>query len=185
MQEKKYYEKEAYVLDFSPNAKSKTIKGKTGMIIESIGVDYFMLLELLGNPATSYVILEKLNVSKDRRDKVLSVLGRLKYEDLSPTAKNTLPQAVEMIVRENEKRFVDFFNAALPVTPRINSLELVPGIGKTLMMEIIREKERKPFTSFADIQQRVGLKDPAKRVAERILEELKGNQQVYIFVKQI
>ena len=183
MQQKKY-ETVAYVLDFKLNSESITIRGKRGTIIQAIGKDYFMLLELLGVPNTSFVILEKVNVSKDKRDKILSVLGRLRYEDLSPIAKNSLPQAVEAIVRENEQRFVNFFNAAMPVTPRLNSLELIPGIGKTLMNLIIKEKEKKPFTSFKDIEERVGLKDPAKKIAERILEELKGKEQIYIFVKQ-
>ncbi|MGC8569019.1 MAG: DUF655 domain-containing protein [Nitrososphaeria archaeon] len=184
MQLQKKYESIAYVLDFKLNAESVTVRGKRGTIIQSIGSDYFMLLELLGMPNASFVILEKVNISKEKRDKILSVLGRLKYEDLSPIAKNTLPQAVELIVRENEQRFVSFFNMAMPVTPRLNSLELIPGIGKTLMNAIIKEKEKKPFSSFKDIEERIGLKDPAKKITERIIEELKGNQQIYLFVKQ-
>jgi len=182
--QQKKYESVAYVLDFKLNSESLTIKGKRGTIIQAIGGDYFMLLELLGIPGVNYVILEKLNISKDRREKVLSVLGKLKYENLSSIAKNALPQAVETIVIENEQRFVNFFNTAMPVTPRLNSLELIPGIGKTLMSIILKEKEKKPFTSFKDIEERVGLKEPAKKIAERILEELKGNQQIYLFVKQ-
>jgi len=167
------------------NSQAKTLKNKYGTILETVGTDYFMLLELLGVPNANFVIMEKVSVSRENRSKVLSVLGRLKYDDLSPVAKNTLPQAIELIVNENEKRFVNFFNQSMPVTPRLNALELIPGIGKTLMMEIINEKEKRPFTSFKDIQDRVGLKDPAKRIAERILEEIKGNQQIYLFVKQI
>jgi len=182
--QQKKYESVAYILDFKLNSESLTIKGKRGTIIQAIGGDYFMLLELLGIPGVNYVILEKLNISKERREKVLSVLGKLKYESLTSIAKNTLPQAVETIVRENEQKFVNFFNNAMPVTPRLNSLELIPGIGKTLMNVILKEKEKKPFTSFKDIEERVGLKDPAKKITERILEELKGNQQIYLFVKQ-
>jgi len=182
--QQKKYESVAYVLDFKPNSESLTIKGKRGTIVQAIGKDYFMLLELLGIPGANFVILEKVNISKDKREKVLSVLGKLKYENLSSIAKNALPQAVETIVLESEQRFVNFFNAAMPVTPRLNSLELIPGIGKTLMNIIIKEKEKRPFTSFKDIEDRVGLKDPAKKIAERILEELKGNQQIYLFVKQ-
>lgn len=181
----KKYESLGYVLDFRLNAQAKTIKNKYGTILETVGADYFMLLELLAVPSASFVIMEKINISKENRSKVLSVLGRLKYDDLSPVAKNTLPQAVELIVKENEKNFVNFFNLSVPITPRLNALELIPGIGKTLMLEIIKEKEKKPFISFQDIQERVGLKDPAKRLSERIMEEIKGNQQIYLFVKQI
>ncbi len=185
LSQQKKYESLAYVLDFRLNAQAKTLRNKYGTVLETIGADYFMLLELLAIPNASFVIMEKISVSKENRSKVLSVLGRLKYDDLSPVAKNTLPQAVELIVNENEKKFVNFFNQSVPITPRLNALELIPGIGKTLMLEIIKEKEKKPFTSFKDIQDRVGLKEPAKRITERILDEIKGNQQIYLFVKQI
>ncbi|MEM0123279.1 MAG: DUF655 domain-containing protein [Conexivisphaerales archaeon] len=185
LSQQKKYERLVYVLDFRLNAQAKTLKNKNGTILETIGVDYFMLLELLAVPGSSFVIMEKINISKENRSKVLSVLGRLKYDDLSQVAKNILQQAIETIVNDNQKNFVNFFNQSVPITPRLNALELIPGIGKTLMLEIIREKEKRPFTDFKDIQERVGLKDPAKRLTERIMDEIKGNQQIYLFVKQI
>lgn len=185
LNQQKKYESLGYVLDFRLNAQAKTLKNKYGTILETIGADYFMLLELLAVPGSSFVIMEKISISKESRSKVLSVLGRLKYDDLSPVAKNTLPQAVELIVNDNQKNFVNFFNMSVPITPRLNALELIPGIGKTLMLEMIKEKEKRPFTSFKDIQERVGLKDPARRLTERIMDEIKGNQQIYLFVKQI
>ena len=70
------------------------------------------------------------------------------------------PNIVEIIVIANEKRFIDYMNIAQPITPRIHALELIPGIGKTYMMTIIKERDKKRFESFADIQNRVGLRDP-------------------------
>ena len=34
-------------------------------------------------------------------------------------------------------------------------LHLLPGIGKKLMWEVLTEREKKPFESFADISQRI------------------------------
>jgi len=52
------------------------------------------------------------------------------------------------------------------------------------MHQIIEIREKKPFTSFTDIQERVGLRDPAKMVAKRIVEELAGESHVSLFVKK-
>ena len=41
---------------------------------------------------------------------------------LTPTAKNELQSVVEKIVSENESRFIDYFNSAQPMTPRVHSL---------------------------------------------------------------
>ena len=42
------------------------------------------------------------------------------------------------------------------------------------MKAIIEMREKQPFTSFDDIQARVGLREPSKLVAKRIAEELSG-----------
>ncbi|MCP8314606.1 MAG: DUF655 domain-containing protein, partial [archaeon] len=71
-----------------------------------------------------------------------------------------------------------------PVTPRLHALELIPGIGKTLMRQILDEREKKPFESFDDIQERIGLRDPAKLIAKRLVEEISGEPRITIFVKK-
>jgi putative nucleotide binding protein len=63
-------------------------------------------------------------------------------------------------------------------------LELIPGIGKTLTVEILDARERKPFESFADIQARIGLKEPAKQIAKRVYEELTGQTRINIFIRK-
>ena len=163
------YEEYAYVLDFTPRGKSITVRGREGVIIQAIGEERLTLLELLGIPNTSVEIGERLYIGREGREKVSSVLGRLEYTDISQTAKNELPNIVEKVVVANEKRFVNYINMAQPITPRIHALELIPGIGKTYMMTIIKERDKKKFENFSDLQTRVGLRDPAKLVAKRII----------------
>ena len=65
---------------------------------------------------------------------------------------------------------------------RIHSLELIPGIGKTYMMSIINDREKEQFTSFSDIQSRIGLKDIHKLVTKRIIEEITKETRMTLFV---
>ncbi|GIU71545.1 MAG: DNA-binding protein [Candidatus Nitrosocaldaceae archaeon] len=178
------YEEYAYVLDVLPNSRSKTVKGREGLIIQAIGEDKLTLLELLGMPNMDFEIGERLYIGKEGRTKVISVLGRLDYNSLTSAAKDELPYIIENIVKNNEKKFIDYINHAQPLTPRIHSLELIPGIGKTYLMQILNEREKKPFESFEDLQQRTGIREPIKIIAKRIHEEISGNTKMNIFVKR-
>ena len=178
------YEEYAYVLDFTPRGKSITVRGREGVIIQAIGEERLTLLELLGVQNANVEIGERLYIGREGRDKVASVLGRLEYNDVSQAVKNELPNIVEKIVVANEKRFVEYINMSQPITPRIHALELIPGIGKTYMMTIIKERDKKKFENFADLQSRVGIRDPSKLVAKRIIEEIMGQARMNLFVRK-
>lgn len=67
---------------------------------------------------------------------------------------------------------------------RVHQLELLPGIGKKHMVELLDQRRDKPFESFNDIKTRVSLiPDPEKTVIRRILLELEGNENHYLFIK--
>jgi putative nucleotide binding protein len=178
------YEEYAYVLDYTLRGKSSTVRGREGLIIQGIGEEHLTLLELLGVQNMNFEVGERVYIGREGRDKVMSVLGRLEYVDISQSAKNDLPTIVEKIVIQNEKRFVDYVNNTQPITPRIHALELIPGIGKTYMLHIIKEREKKRFESFADIQSRVGLRDPAKLIVKRIVDEIAGQARMNLFVRK-
>jgi putative nucleotide binding protein len=180
----KRYEEFAYVLDSIPRGKSAIIKGREGPIVQAIGEERLTLLELLAAENQDFDTGEKLRIGREGRAKILSVFGKLAYDDLTSESKNQLLGVCEIIVKNNEAKYVAYFNELQPLTPRLHGLELIPGIGKTFMKTIIETREKQPFTSFQDIQNRVGLRDPAKDVAKRIAEELSGESRVNIFVKK-
>jgi putative nucleotide binding protein len=180
----KKYEEFARVLDFLPRGRSEAIKGREGPMVEAIGEERLTLLELLAMENQSFDLGEKVKIGKEGREKVVSVLGKLAYEELTPEAKASLPVVVESIVKGDETKYVAYFNELQPLTPRLHGLELIPGIGKTFMKEIVEMREKQPFMSFSDIQERVGLRDPSKMIAKRIVEELMGESHVALFVKK-
>jgi putative nucleotide binding protein len=183
-QSSRKYEEYAYVLDYTQRGKSTTVRGREGLIIQGIGEEHLTLLELLGIQNMNFEVGERVYIGREGRDKVMSVLGRLEYNNISQSAKNDLPTIVERIVLQNERRFVDYINNAQPVTPRIHALELIPGIGKTYMFNIIRQREKKRFESFEDLQSRVGLREPAKLIVKRIVDEIAGQARMNLFVRK-
>lgn len=180
----KKYEEYAYVLDFSPRGKSVVIKGREGPIVQAIGEDRLTLLELLAVENQDFEPGERVRIGKEGREKIVSVLGKLSFEELTPESKSSLLSVVERIVKSNEPKYVAYFNELQPLTPRLHGLELIPGIGKTFMKQIVDGRERQPFKSFEEIQQRVGLREPAKLLARRIVEELSGGSRINLFIRK-
>lgn len=178
------YEEYAYVLDFNPRGKSSTVRGREGIIITAIGEDCLTILEVLGMPNSTFDVGERIYIGKEGRTKILSVLGKLEYDQISSSAQSELPGVVTNIVTHNEVKFVDYLNNARPLTPRIHALELIPGIGKTYMKTMLEEREKKKFQSYADLQERVGFKDPVKHISERIMDEITGQSRMNLFVKK-
>ena len=162
----KKYEEFAYVLEFLPRGKSVVIEGREGPMVQAIGEDRLTLLELLAMENQDFEAGEKVKIGKEGREKIVSVLGKLTYDELSPEAKGSLPVVVEALVKENEPKYVAYFNDLQPLTPRLHGLELIPGIGKTFMKEIVGLREIQRFTSFDDVQKRVGRREPAKMIAK-------------------
>jgi len=177
------YEEYAYVLDYLPEGYLDLNSGRrTGKpVAQVLGEKAFTLLEV--TPKVDLMLYERVFVGKGNRDKILLINRKISYNDLTDTAKAELPYVVEEIIKNNEERFVQFFNVAPPITNRLHSLELLPGIGKKHMWEIIEERQREPFKSFEDLRKRVkGLPDPVKMIAKRIVDELQDKDRYKLFV---
>ena len=184
-QREKVYEEYAYILDYLPFPLPSTVARLKwrGPIAQALGEDYFTLLELAPKVGVALTIGERVFIGKGEREKISKVLRKIGFEDLTATARNELPRIVELIVARNEQRFVRFFNEAQPLTTRLHSLELLRGVGKKLLWDILRERSKRPFDSFEDIKARTRIPDPRKAIIERILEELRGNEKYYLFVR--
>jgi predicted nucleic acid-binding OB-fold protein len=83
MVKEKRYEEYAYILDFMPKGTSKIAKNRKGPIVQAVGEEYFILLELLASDDASFKIGERIYVGKEKMDKILSVLGKLSADDLT------------------------------------------------------------------------------------------------------
>lgn len=155
-------------------------------IVQAIGVDQFKLLELIPKQGADIQIYDRVYIGDAEREKIERVKRRIGYEDLTATARLELPFVVEEIVRENESRFVDFFNKSVPITPKFHMLHLLPGIGKKLMWEVLEQREKKPFESFADISGRIrSLPHPSRMIVSRILREIEDpNEKYHVFTSR-
>jgi putative nucleotide binding protein len=179
----KRYEEFAYVLDFVPRGKSKIIKEREGPLIQAIGEDRLTLLEILAASSSEFRPGERIPIGKENRVKIVSVLGKLDFSELSNEARNELEPVLEQMIGQNESKYIAYFNELQPITPRLHALELIPGIGKTFMKQIVNQREKKKFESFEELERRIGLREPIRLIAKRIVEELSGGSRILIFVR--
>lgn len=175
-------EEYAIVIEYLPQGHSSDIKRQP--TIQLVGYRFFTLLEAIVTPTSNIVVGKKVYVGKEKREEIEKVKGRLAYNDLTSSAKDVLPTIIKKIINEREKDFVDFLNDAGPLSIRVHQLELLPGIGKKHMNEILEKREERPFDSFADVKTRVtGIADPVIVFLNRILKEMEGKEKYYLFVR--
>lgn len=186
-QKKTFREEYLIALDFLPNGypMDKTPSHKRLPVIQALGKEKFVLLELVPKKDVFVQPYEVLYAGEGKRDKVHHIMGKLSVDRLTQTARAEIMPVIESIVLEKEKRFVDFFNNAQPLSTRMHTLELLPGFGKKHMLQIIDQRDEKPFESFEDLKARVKLMpDPKKAIAKRIMLELEGTEKHNLFVEK-
>lgn len=179
------FEEFAYVLENLQYGHPKDTRPlyKREPVVQAVGADFFTLLELIPIPSVSLQPREKVSIGKWGRDKIDHVKRRIEYDDLTQNAKDELQIIVEDLVSKNEGRYIFFFNNSGPVTTRMHSLELLPGIGKKAMWQILEERKKGLFLSFEDIQNRTHIADPKKIIVKRIFKEMRNEDKYYLFCK--
>jgi len=187
MMERKEKEDYAIVLDFLQNGYpfDKRPMHKKTPIVQAIGKEHFTLLELVPKPGVNVQPNEEVYIGEEKREKIHHISGKLPMDRLTGTANSELQHVIEDLITKNEKRFIDFFNKAAPITIRMHQLELLPGFGKKHMVEILEARDEKPFESFEDLKSRVKLlPDPKKAIVKRIVLELEGQEKHRLFVER-
>ncbi|MEK6934577.1 MAG: DUF655 domain-containing protein, partial [Nanoarchaeota archaeon] len=164
-------EETAIVLDFLPNGypfDTRPMHQKTP-IAQALGKEHFILLELVPKKGVFLQPYEEVYVGEGKRDKIHHILGKIPIDRMTETAKTELDFVVRDLVEKNEKKFVNFFNTAGPINTRRHQLELLPGVGKKHMWEIIETRKDKEFESFEDIKKRIKLlPNPKNTIIKKI-----------------
>lgn len=179
-------EEYAIILDFLPNGypfDTRPMHKKTA-IAQAIGKENLVLLELVPKKEFFLQPLEEVYIGEGKREKIHHISAKISLSKLTSTAKTELEFVIKDIVEKNEIKYVDFFNKAGSINMRRHQMELLPGIGKKHMIEILDARKDGDFKSFEDLKKRVSLMpDPQKAIVKRILVELEGNEKYNLFVR--
>lgn len=145
--------------------------------IQGITTERFRLLESTHSAAPTVTPDDRVAVTTTDSD---PTTRQLTYEALSHDAQDRLEPTIESIITQNEQRFIGFYNDAQPISLRRHQLDLLPTIGEGRREAIMRERERRPFEDFTDLETRVdGLTTPHAILAERIITEHRSENVKY------
>lgn len=178
-------EESAIVLDFLPNGYpfDKTPSYKKNAIVQVLGKNHLILLELVPKKGIMLQPNDEVYIGEGKRDQIHHITGKLDIDKLTATATSVLKDVIHTLVVSNPQKFISFYNKAQPLTTRMHQLELLPGVGKKHMWEIIDARDEKPFDTFKDIKTRVRLMpDPEKAIMKRIMSEIQGQEKHRLFV---
>ncbi|MFI5413410.1 MAG: DUF655 domain-containing protein [Candidatus Lutacidiplasmatales archaeon] len=171
----------AIILDYLPNGRQTERGFHREPLALAIGEDELKLFELVPRPRANLtpgmrVPLVPVGTTPSPIDHVRRRVG---YDEITVAARTELAGALESIVKRNSVRYLRFFNDAPAVSRRFHLLELLPGIGKKTMQQIVDERKSAPFASFEEIESRVHLKNPERLIVGRIEQELSGVEDKY------
>lgn len=176
----------AVVLDFLPRGSPNDDRPQyeRSPVAFAVGETDFRLVEAALAENAGINIGDRIEIEPP--GEAVQTLRTITYDELSSTAESELEYAIEEIIDRDEKRFVDFYNDAQPITTRLHVLNLLPGIGKKLRNNVLDARKKRPFESFDDIESRVsGLHNPKEVLIERIMEELREEDLKYrIFARR-
>ena len=133
------------------------------------------------NPFSNKLVSEILmDNSLIPRRKIAKIKARVDYENMTSTAHGEMPYVIFDMVNNQKERFLKIFNESPAISTRFHVLELLPGLGKKMMHDILDERKKKPFTSFEEMCDRIDfLRSPYKLIVKRIELELTDPNQKY------
>lgn len=180
------------ILDYLPqgNPFDRHVEHRRAPLAQAVGTKYFTLVELVAPEGEQFEIGEKIYIGPEYigRGPIKAITGPIEYSDLTSVSKSNLPVILSNIIRENEQVFVKIFNISGPITLRMHSLELLPGIGKRTLNIILEERKKSPFKTLKELEERLALRGVKLHsiesiIASRIIKEMEGGERYYLFIK--
>ena len=174
-------EEYAIILDYIPHG--YPLERKKLPLAQAIGEENLTLLELIPRKDIILEVGERVYIGSGKRDKIYYILGRLAREKITEVAKRQLEEFIAKIIKERSSTYLEFFNKSNAINKRMHQIELLPGMGKKHMQEIVKQRQEKPFESFEDLKKRIAnLPDPEKSIERRIFKELTNLERYKLFV---
>ncbi len=175
-------EEHAIILEYLPNG--YPLEGKMMPVAQAVGEETLVLLELAPRRDVGLQIGEVVYIGQGKRDKIYYILGRLKKDKLTEAAKQHLEEVILNMIEKNEEKYMKFFNTSEALNKKVHQLELLPGLGKRHMQEILKHRSEREFESFEDIKKRItNIPDPKKAIERRIFKELTNDERYHLFVE--
>lgn len=171
-----------YILDILEHGHIRDGRAGQFPLVQAIETPDFNLFEMSYKRGAEIKLQDKVVLGPD--SVVGKVRKRLNYHKLTQTSKDLLASTIEMHIQDSEQLYLTFLNTAGPITTKRHKLSLLPGVGQKLLWEIIDQRNKVPFKSYADFDERIkSIHNVKSLIAKRILNEMIDDEEKhYLFV---
>jgi len=111
-------------------------------------------------------------IAIDSSSEIISeIIGLTRITSLSPTVLEELPKVIASMLQDSPERCLGFYNRAGPLSLKMHSYELLPGIGSKKAQEMVETRGRVGWTELSALDEACGI-DSANLLANRLIEEM-------------
>src|SRR3972149_724126 len=110
----------AYILDYLAQGRASDAKFRRELVAYALGDAEFKLFELVPKPSAVMAVCQRVYIGKEieQKTEIMGVKRRIGYNELTSAGQKELPFVIERGVKDEETRFVDFYNKAAATTPK-------------------------------------------------------------------
>jgi len=101
----------------------------------------------------------------------IGALSEIRFKDLTAQSSSSIIDAVLDSVNSDPDRHLGFYNRANNLSLKYHAFQLLPGIGNSKAMQMVKERGGSGWSDFGQIDKSCGI-DSAKLLAERYVGEM-------------
>ena len=98
-------------------------------------------------------------------------LSEIRFKDLTGQSSSSIIDAVLDLINSDPDRHLGFYNTANNLSLKYHAFQLLPGIGNSKAMQMVKERGGSGWSEFGQIDKSCGI-DSAKLLAERYVGEM-------------
>ena len=98
-------------------------------------------------------------------------LSEIRFRDLTAESSNNLNEAIIESIKSDPDRHLGFYNRANNLSLKYHAFQLLPGIGNSKAVQMVKERGGSGWSSFEQIDKSCGI-ESVKLLAERYLGEM-------------
>jgi predicted nucleic acid-binding OB-fold protein len=106
----------------------------------------------------------------------IGVLSEVRLKDLSGSSQQELVGALSASISKDKDRHISFYNSAGPMSLKFHAFQLLPGIGNSKAIQMVKERGQAGWNSFEKVDESCGI-ESVRLLAERYVKEMEDVAQ--------
>ena len=110
-------------------------------------------------------------VTIETDSQAIGPLSEIRFKDLTAESSSAILDAILESINSDPDRHLGFYNRANNLSLKYHAFQLLPGIGNSKAMQMVKERGGSGWSEFEEIDKSCGI-DSAKLLAERYVGEM-------------